>query len=59
MKHATLKREKGAVGNFSLLRMFSVYGGKVPTALPEPGGAVGAPKKPDKAIKKESGARMN
>ena len=58
MKHATLKREKAEVGNFSLLRMFSVYGGKVPPALPEPREAVGATKKPDKSIKKESGTRM-
>jgi hypothetical protein len=58
MKHATLKKEKVTVGDFSLLRMFSVYGGKVPPALSEPGEAVGATKKPNKAIKKESGARV-
>ena len=58
MKHARIKKEKVAVGDFSLLRMFSVYGGKVPPALPEPGEAVGATKKSNKAIKKESDIRM-
>jgi hypothetical protein len=58
MKQARLKKEKVAVEDFSLLRMFSVYGGKMPSALPEPGEAVGAAKKPNKTIKKESGFRM-
>ena len=58
MKHATLKQEKAAVGDFSLLRMFNVYGGKVPPALPETGEVVGASKKVNKATKKESGVRM-
>ena len=58
MKHATLKKEKVAAGDFSLLRMFSVYGGKVPPALPETGEAVGAVKKVNKETKKESDVRM-
>ena len=58
MKHTTVKKEKVAVGDFSLFRMFSVYGGKVPTALHEPGEAVGPAKKLVKATKKESGVRM-
>lgn len=57
MKHATLKKDKVAAGDFSLLRMFSVYGGKVPPALPESGEAVGVTKKPNKAIKKENEVR--
>jgi hypothetical protein len=58
MKHATLKKEKTTVGDFYLFRMFSVYGGKVPTALHEPGEAVGSAKKLTKATKKENGVRV-
>jgi hypothetical protein len=57
MKHATVKKEKVVVGDFSLLRMFSVYGGKVPAALPEPGEAVEQARKLIKSTKRENGVR--
>ena len=58
MKQARLKKEKVAVGDFSLLRMFSVYGGKVSPALPGPGESVGAAKKLNKSVKKEKDVRL-
>ena len=54
MKHDTGKKSKVRAGDFSLLRMFSVYGNKVPNALNEPGEAVGSAKKTLKAIKREN-----
>ena len=45
MKHDTGKKGKVAVGDFSLLRMFSVYGGKLPNAVNEPEEADGSVKK--------------
>ena len=54
MKHDTGKKGKVAVEDFSLLRMFSVYGDKVPNALNERGESVGSAKKTLKVIKREN-----
>ena len=57
MKHDTGKKGKVAVGDFSLLRMFSVYGGKLPNAVNEPEEADGSTKKFMKAAKRENDIR--
>jgi hypothetical protein len=54
MKHDTGKKGKVAVGDFSLLRMFSVYGGKLPNAVNEPEEGDGSAKKFMKATKREN-----
>jgi len=53
MKHDTGKKGKVAVGDFSLLRMFGVYGGKLPNAVNEPEEADGSAKKFMEAAKRE------
>ena len=57
MKHDTGKKRKVAVGDFSLLRMFSVYGGKLPNAVSEPGEADKSAKKFMVTAKRENGVR--
>lgn len=57
MKHDTGKKGKVAVGEFSLLRMFSVYGGKLPNEVNEPEQADGSTKKFMKATKRENDIR--
>ena len=57
MKHDTDKKGKTAIGDFSLLRMFSVYGGKLPNAVNEPEEADGSAKKYMEAGKKENNVR--
>ena len=57
MKHDTGKKGKVAVGEFSLLRMFSVYGGKLPNAVNEPEQADRSAKKFMKAAKRENDIR--
>ena len=54
MKNDTGKKSKVTVGDFSLLRMFSVYGDKVPNALSERGESVGSAEKTLKVIKREN-----
>ena len=57
MKHDTGKKGKVAVGDFSLLRMFSVYGGKLPSAVNEPEEGDGSAKKFMETAKRENGVR--
>ena len=57
MEHDTGKKGKVAVGDFSLLRMFSVYGGKLPNAVNETEEGDGSAKKFMKATKRENNIR--
>jgi len=57
MKHDTGKKGKVAVGDFSLLRMFSVYGGKLPNAVNESEEADGSAKKFMETAKRENDVR--
>lgn len=57
MKHDTGKKGKVAVGDFSLLRMFSVYGGKLPDAVNEPEETDGSAKKFMESAKRENNFR--
>jgi hypothetical protein len=57
MKHDTGKKDKVAVGDFSLLRMFSVYGGTIPNAVNEPEEGNGSAKKFMEAAKRENDVR--
>ena len=57
MKHDTGKKGKVAIGDFSLLRMFGVYGGKLPNAVNEPEEADGSAKKFMETAKRERDVR--
>ena len=57
MKHDTGKKGKVAVGDFSLLRMFSVYGGKLLNPVNEPEETDGSAKKFMEAAKRENNIR--
>ena len=57
MKHDTGKKGKVAVGDFSLLRMFSVYGGKLPNGVNEPEETDGSAKKFMETAKRENDVR--
>ena len=57
MKHDRGKKGKVAVGDFSLLRMFSVYGGKPPNAVNEPEDGDGSAKNFMETAKRENDIR--
>ena len=57
MKHDTGKKGKVAIGDFSLLRMFSVYGGKLLNAVNEPEEADGSAKNFMENAKRENDVR--